>query len=77
MELSASKNLIPKSSTERVKVVGRVFCVQRPGGVCHRGVVMGLEVVDEALFGDDVGFFQSIHSLADLDVEISDQVGEG
>ena len=33
---SAAKNLIPKSSTARVEVVGRVVCVQRPG-VCATG----------------------------------------
>ena len=33
---SATKNLIPRSSTSRVKVVGRVVWVQRPG-VCATG----------------------------------------
>ena len=30
VELSEAINLMPKSSTTRVKVVGRVECVQRP-----------------------------------------------
>ena len=34
--LSAAKHLMQKSSTARVKVVGRVVCVQRPG-VCATG----------------------------------------
>ena len=38
---------------------------------------MGLEVADEALVGDDSGFFQTIHSLPDFDVAISARVREG
>ena len=76
MASSAAKNLIPKSSTARVKVVGRFVC-PKAGGVCHRGVAVGLEVVDEALVGNDAGFFQPIHSLPDFDVDISARVGEG
>ena len=76
MELTAAKNLILKLYTERVKVVGRVFCVQRPGGVCHRGVVMGLEVVDETLVGDDAGFFNPYTPFW-IDVDIAARVGKG
>ena len=54
--LSAAKNLIPKLSTARVKLVGRVVWVQRPGGVRHRSVAVGVEVADKALVGNDVGF---------------------
>ena len=43
----------------------------------HRGVVVGLEVADEALVGDDAGLFQHIHSLPDFDIDIFCQVGEG
>ena len=32
---------------------------------------MGLEVADKALVGDDSGFFQTIQSLPDFDVDIS------
>ena len=51
-------------------------CVcSKSGGVRHRGVAMGLEVADEALVGDDSGFFLPIHSLLEFDVDISTQVG--
>ena len=46
-------------------------------GVRQRGVAVGLEVADEALVGDDSGFFQPIHYLPDSDVDISARVGEG
>ena len=39
MALLSANNLIPKSSTARVKVVGRVEWVQRPG-VCYTGAYL-------------------------------------
>ena len=38
---------------------------------------MGLEALDEALVGNDAGFFRPIQSLPDFDVYISARVGEG
>ena len=60
----------------KVEVGGQGCVCLKAGGVRHRGVAMGLEVSDEALVGDDAGFFQPIHSLPVFDVDISAQVGE-
>ena len=46
-------------------------------GMRHRGAAVGLEVAEKALVGDDVGFFQTIHSLPDFDVDISARVSKG
>ena len=46
-------------------------------GVRHRSVTMGMEVADEALIGDDVGFLQTIHPLPDFDINIAARVGKG
>ena len=38
---------------------------------------MGLEVEDKAFLGDDAGFFESVHPLSDLDVDIATRVSDG
>ena len=54
----ATKNLIPKSSTAKVKVVVRVEWVQRLGCVS-----VGLEVAYKAFVGNDDGLLDSVHPL--------------
>ena len=39
--------------------------------IFHMGVSMRLEVYDKAFLGDDAGFFEPIHILPDLDVDVS------
>ena len=45
-------------------------------GVGHRSIAVGLEVADKAHVGNDTGFFESLHPLYDLDVDIAAQVGD-
>ena len=59
------------------EVRGKGCVCPKAGCVRHRGVSVGLEVEDEALLGNDAGFFKTIHSLSDFDVDISARVGEG
>ena len=40
-------------------------------GVGHRSVVVGLEVADKALVGDDAGFLEYVHLLFDIHVDIA------
>ena len=40
-------------------------------GVGHRSVVVGLEVADKALVGDDAGFLEYVHLLSDIHVDIA------
>ena len=49
----------------------------KAGGIFHRGVPMGLEVVCKVFVGDDAGFLDSIHPISDLDVDVSDWVSNG
>ena len=56
---------------------GKGCVCPKAGGVRHRGVDVGLEVMEEALVGDDAGFFQPIHSLPGFDVDISARVSKG
>ena len=39
--------------------------------IFHRGVSMGLEVSYKAFVGDDAGFFECIHPLSDLNVDVA------
>ena len=43
----------------------------KTGGVRHRSLSVGLDVLDKALIGNDAGFLQTIHPLPDFDVDIA------
>ena len=45
--------------------------------IFHRGVFVMLEVYYKAFVGRDVGFLEPIHSLPDIDVDISAQFRDG
>ena len=55
----------------------QVFVGPNTRGVGHRSLVVGLEVADKGLVGDDAGFLESVHPLSDIDVDIAAQVGDG
>ena len=49
---------------------GKCCVCPKAGCIRHRGVSERLEVEDEALLGNDAGFFQPIYYLSDFDVDI-------
>ena len=49
----------------------------KTGGVRHRSVAVGLEVVDKAFVGDDASLLESVHHLSDIDVDTATYVSDG
>ena len=45
--------------------------------IFHRGITMGLEVYYKAFVGYDAGFFDPIHPLPDIDVDVAAPVSDG
>ena len=45
--------------------------------VFHRSISVGLEVAYKAFVGDDSSFFESVHLLSALDVDVATRVSDG